>query len=248
MSLIEFLIFLLSLSPFVVMRFTKTYFHFTIFAIIAVTIHGLRLFGAHIFLFLVIVWLVSTFAELLSLKTKFNFFGAKYRYNLNHAYFSSHINLLGVYPIEISLTWVLLKYISFVMGLTIVNFLSLPNIALLFLVHSVLLSLDFIIDPVAVKVAKMCRWESGGNYFGIPLGNFIGWYAVGLIASQIIFAFPLRLNFNSQLLLLLPAILYMLVLQNVRYIVKLDRVKALIGLIPGIIWIFMAAVSLFKLT
>src|SRR3989344_6716098 len=113
MDLISILISLLSLVPFAVLRLTKKYFYFSLFALIAVTFHGLYLFGPQILFLLIVIYVVSTIAELISLKTPLNVFGVKYQYNLNHSYFSSKINLLGVYPIEISFTWVILKYISF---------------------------------------------------------------------------------------------------------------------------------------
>src|SRR3989344_973007 len=107
MDLTTIIITLFSLVPFAVMRTTKNYFYFSLIAVFAVVIHGVYLFNFQILWFFLIIYVVSTIAELVSLKTPFNIFGMKYRYNLNHLYFSSGINLLGVYPIEVSFTWII---------------------------------------------------------------------------------------------------------------------------------------------
>lgn len=46
---------------------------------------------------------------------------------------------------------------------------------------------DMIMDPVAVDPAvKGWVWIGGGEYFGIPISNFIGWFLVTFIAMLII--------------------------------------------------------------
>ncbi len=50
----------------------------------------------------------------------------------------------------------------------------------------VALNLDMILDPVAVapQVGGWV-WSGGGPYFGIPIGNFIGWFMVSAVAILI---------------------------------------------------------------
>jgi putative membrane protein len=43
--------------------------------------------------------------------------------------------------------------------------------------------LDGVIDPVASTALGFWRWPGGGSYYGVPLTNFAGWLAVGLIIS-----------------------------------------------------------------
>jgi uncharacterized membrane protein len=243
MDILTIVIILVSFSPFIVLQVTKKYLNFAILSVFAVAIHGYYLFGFKIFLLLIITYIVSTFAELLSLKTSISFFGGKYKYNLKHSYFSSHLNLLGVYPIEISLTWVILKYISFCIALLIITAFSLNKLYLVFLTPLILVSLDFIIDPVAVKLAKMWNWEKSSKYFGIPYGNFLGWYIVGLISSLLFSLSDFTAKIKVNILFLLPIILYFVIFKNVTFIYKLDKTKSLIGAFPAVLWILLGLSS-----
>ena len=48
-------------------------------------------------------------------------------------------------------------------------------------------AIDIIMDPVIVNSPdwKIISWEwtNGGSYFGVPLGNFVGWFIVAMIVS-----------------------------------------------------------------
>ena len=51
--------------------------------------------------------------------------------------------------------------------------------------------LDVIIDPVALQgdkwfLGKIYEYPSGGIYFGVPLSNFAGWFAVGVVLMRIL--------------------------------------------------------------
>lgn len=57
-------------------------------------------------------------------------------------------------------------------------------------VHPVLSALwmtamDLVIDPLAANELSYWHWRDGGPYFGVPLINFIGWFAVSLIVFYI---------------------------------------------------------------
>ncbi len=39
-------------------------------------------------------------------------------------------------------------------------------------------------DPVAVKFGSW-KWIGGGSYFGVPIGNFIGWFIVTIMVVGI---------------------------------------------------------------
>jgi putative membrane protein len=49
-----------------------------------------------------------------------------------------------------------------------------------------MLAWDLSIDPVMGHLYPYWVWESPGAYYGIPLSNFIGWYAVGLLAMALL--------------------------------------------------------------
>ena len=40
---------------------------------------------------------------------------------------------------------------------------------------------DLLIDPVATRVLGYWRWTQGGIFFGVPLVNFLGWFAVSAV-------------------------------------------------------------------
>jgi uncharacterized membrane protein len=39
-----------------------------------------------------------------------------------------------------------------------------------------MVSWDLTIDPMMSTITGTWVWHNGGNYFGVPLSNFIGWY------------------------------------------------------------------------
>jgi uncharacterized membrane protein len=41
-------------------------------------------------------------------------------------------------------------------------------------------AMDFVIDPLGV-LFKAWTWEGSGAYFGVPVGNFTGWFGVGFV-------------------------------------------------------------------
>ena len=44
-----------------------------------------------------------------------------------------------------------------------------------------LTALDLVIDPLAAGRLGYWHWLEGGRYYGVPLHNFLGWFAVGLV-------------------------------------------------------------------
>lgn len=42
-------------------------------------------------------------------------------------------------------------------------------------------AIDLVIDPLAAHQLGYWRWAGSGRYYGIPLQNFIGWFAVSLL-------------------------------------------------------------------
>lgn len=182
MDLISAFLAVTLLAPFLVLYRFKKFIYFELAALAVIGLHAVSLFGPYLLLLLFITFIISTIAELVSLKSPINVFGVGYRYNLTDPFFASKINILGVYPLEISFAWVILKYISFCLGTLIVSAFSLPKGIEILLVPLVLVSLDFIIDPIAVNKMKLWSWDKGSWYFGIPLRNFLGWFTVGLSA------------------------------------------------------------------
>ena len=43
-----------------------------------------------------------------------------------------------------------------------------------------MVAIDIIIDPVSAGPIGFWEWKAGGSFYGIPLSNFLGWFAVSL--------------------------------------------------------------------
>ena len=247
-DLFSLFLFFYSFLPFLIYSFTKKFIWFEIFALIAVLLHGIYLFGYEIIYLLLITYVISTIAELVSLKTPLYCFGVKYRYNLKHKFFSSRINLLGVYPLEITFAWVLIKYAAFCLGILISSAFSLSKFLEILLIPLILVSVDFIIDPVAVNIDKLWKWEKGTKYFGIPWQNFLGWYLVGLASTLVFNYFGITKSVNFNYLFILPVVFYAGVIKNFPQLFKQNRQLAIIGSLPAFMWVVLSAISLIKLT
>ncbi len=238
------LIGMLSFLPIVVLRFSGKFISFVLFAIVVVILHGLYFFGPGILWLLAGMYVISTVAELVSLKTPIYCFGVKYWYNLKHPFFSSKIFLLGVYPLEITFAWVLLKYFSFMVGLLIVSAFSLSVIWEIMLIPFILVSLDFMFDPISVHSSKLWTWERGSAYFGIPWQNFLGWYIVGLLSTSVFILIGHRAPLQFHYLLVLPVLFYGSLLNNSVRLMKLDKRMGIIGSVPAILWTLLGVISL----
>ena len=230
-----------------VLWFKGKFIYFALSSIIAIGLHGYYLFGPHIFYLLLLTFIVSTVFELLSLKTSLRCFGVKYWYTLNHPIFSSKIRFLGVYPLEVSLAWVLLKYMSFNLAMLITQAFLLPQGVVIILTPLILVSLDFIIDPAYVNVKKMWQWEKGSGYFGIPWQNFLGWYLVGLLATVAYGLVEKGRPITFNLLYLLPIIFYASFIKEAIPLLKISKKLAILGSIPLLLWSLLSLISLWVL-
>lgn len=75
----------------------------------------------------------------------------------------------------------------------------------------VVLAIDLVMEPLQVAAGNW-RWLEGGRYFGIPAGNFLGWFLVAFI-SILIFAIlqehlPGQREDTDEQVLLIPVIGY----------------------------------------
>lgn len=73
------------------------------------------------------------------------------------------------------------------------------------------LAIDLFMDPLEVHLGAW-KWVSGGPYFGVPIGNFIGWFVVALVISGIFrcfeYFFPRKKKKYDASLLLTPVYCY----------------------------------------
>lgn len=164
--------------------------------------------------FISIACFIGFVMELWGLKSG-TFFGGYYVYKPNH------ITIFSV-PISVILYWAVFTY----SGYCIVNsFLLWLNkkkpvwkqnypwlIPLLVFIDGIIVvTIDLFMDPIQVKAGKW-TWIDGGPYFGVPLGNFIGWFLVVVLATGIFrsleYIFPHHHEKNDKSLYLIPVLCY----------------------------------------
>jgi uncharacterized membrane protein len=85
------------------------------------------------------------------------------------------------FPIGAMLSWFLLIYCSF----TITNFIFVNRTVWLAVFDALIMtSMDLVVDPVMTRMGAW-EWSGMGEYFGIPIGNYVGWFVVSLIVCVI---------------------------------------------------------------
>ncbi len=103
------------------------------------------------------------------------------------------------------------------------------SLLVLLLAPFLMMLLDVVIDPVALRgehwfLGQIYYYPGGGVYFGVPISNFLGWYAVGfaviLLMQQVDRLLPVprrtrgRLSFPGQAYLV-PALYFGILAMNV---------------------------------
>jgi len=144
-------------------------------------------------------------------------FGGAYSYNPS----SLGPIILGV-PILIPFFWSFFVYTAYLITFSTLAWLNINNpkksnknflllLPLIIVDSLIVVIIDLFMDPVMVGSGNW-TWASGGFYFGIPFGNFAGWFLVAFISLAIFriyeyFFPPLTPNY-SQSLLLIPVVGY----------------------------------------
>jgi len=85
-------------------------------------------------------------------------------------------------------------------------------LALLVLIDGLLVvAIDLFMDPIMVA-GNDWTWINGGAYFGVPIGNFIGWFIVAILSTGIFrtceYYFPPAETRAPKSILLIPAVGY----------------------------------------
>lgn len=196
-----------------------------------VVIHAVYFFGREGIALLLFIAVISTAAELMSLKTPFNVFGVTYRYNLSSEFFRSRKVLAGVYPVEITGAWVLFKYVSFFLTAVMLFPFGTPPILRTLVCALMLVSFDFLCDPYAVSKGTW-TWAKGGRFFGIPWQNFLGWFLVGLATSlPFMYLEPRTVHEPGMILAALSVCVLTILVTSIR-LFALDIKKAILAMAP----------------
>ncbi|MHA1145367.1 MAG: carotenoid biosynthesis protein [Candidatus Helarchaeota archaeon] len=104
-----------------------------------------------------------------------------------------------IVPIIVPFTWFIYFYCCFLMAHIMVGSISTEaideqsisvlNVAKVFMIAIIggasMMYWDFLNDPVMVARGNW-SWPFGGEYFGIPLGNYFGWFSVPFLVFVII--------------------------------------------------------------
>lgn len=95
----------------------------------------------------------------------------RYVYNV-----SDFLLTLGDVPLVIGFGWAAIIYSGFVLA----DSLGLPVRVRPFFLGLFALHIDLAIDAIAIRV-PFWSWTPPGIWFGVPLGNFLGWYLVATL-------------------------------------------------------------------
>jgi putative membrane protein len=87
-------------------------------------------------------------------------------------------------PFMDSLSFTFLAYAAFCLARVATRRRQVPPAAVAVLAGALMMLLDVVIDPLAVRgdrwfLGRIFYYPEGGVYFGVPLSNFLGWWIVG---------------------------------------------------------------------
>jgi len=165
-------------------------------------------------IFILIGMAVGTTMEYFGLKYGV-VFGGEYVYNMSFP-------TIFTVPLPVVLFWPVFIYTSYSLVNSFLVWLkkSKPNylkgnwLMIIFLVicDSLLVTaIDLFMDPLQV-VDGNWSWIGGGAYYGIPIGNFIGWFVVAFITSGLFrsfeYFFPRNSDDVSKVIYLIPVLGY----------------------------------------
>jgi uncharacterized membrane protein len=166
--------------------------------------------------FIILGALVGFIAEAISLHDG-TLFGASYTY-------PHSLSLAGV-PVAVVVYWAIFIYTGYWV-VTAYNYWlgkTKPNkragsffaLGRLILADGLAVTaIDLLMDPVQSK-AGAWHWTDGGPYFGVPVGNFVGWFCVTIIVTSIFRTYEYFSSNESQdfseSIILIPILGYLLI-------------------------------------
>lgn len=145
-------------------------------------------------------------------------FGGEYIYS------AEGIKIFTV-PLNVTLYWGVFIYMGYSISNSFLYWLGKDKPAkhkhngfllpLLILIDSlIVVIIDLFMDPLQVKAGSW-DWSGGGLYFGIPIGNFIGWILVVIITTGLFRIYeyfsPKEINQDSKNIILIPVLCYGLI-------------------------------------
>ena len=145
------------------------------------------------FVFAAITLVVSNIFENMSILTGFPFGHYYYTDGLGPKLFLVPILIGPAYLGTGYLSWTLARVI---LGATEQRLPSYSIFSVPVLASFIMVSWDLSFDPIASTINHNWIWEQGGNYFGVPFSNFMGWFLTVFVFFQL-FALYLRGRQNA---------------------------------------------------
>lgn len=169
----------------------------------------------------------AIFFLLLAATTGFisEYFGLKYGQFFGTFYTYSPQTTFLTVPVQVILYWAAFIYTGYGITNSFLIWLHLekPHLKLgngLLLIMTIMLdglfvlAIDLFMDPLEVRQGAW-TWINGGPYFGVPIGNFIGWFVVAILASGLFrsfeYFFPLKETKYHKSIFVIPVLCYGLV-------------------------------------
>src|SRR5712692_9420566 len=166
----------------------------TLLTFVFVFVHGsLHYRFRDVLVFAAITLVVSNIFENLSILTGFPFGHYYYTDGLGPKLFLVPILIGPAYLGTGYLAWTLARLLQ---GAT-ENRLPGPQVwAVPVLASFLMVAWDLSFDPIASTIGHSWIWQQGGNYFGVPFSNFMGWFLTVFVFFQL-FALYLRGRQNA---------------------------------------------------
>lgn len=167
------------------------------------------------FIFIVLAGLVGWAAEAISLHSG-TLFGGEYIYPAQPSLFGVPFTIITYWAVFIYMGyWLVSSFLAW-LGKTKPNYkqASLMHIGLLVLGDGLAVTaIDLFMDPLSAR-AESWTWLEGGPYFGVPTGNFIGWFMVTVLVTGLFRLFeyykPQKDPQVNKSIFLLPVLGYLL--------------------------------------
>ena len=141
-----------------------------------------------VLVFAAITLVVSNISENMSILTGFPFGHYYYTDGLGPKLFLVPILIGSAYLGTGYLSWMLARVI---LGATEQRLAGYSIFTVPVLASFIMVSWDLSFDPIASTINHQWIWEQGGNYFGVPFSNFMGWFLTVFVFFQF-FALYLR--------------------------------------------------------
>src|SRR5260221_2086888 len=155
----------------------------TLLPFVFVFVHGsLHYRFRDVLVFAAITLVVSNIFENLSILTGFPF---------GHYYYTDGLGpKLFLVPILIGPAYIGTGYLSWMLARVILGGTEqrLPGYSIFtvpVLASFLMVSWDLSFDPIASTINHNWIWEQGGNYFGVPFSNFMGWFLTVFVFFQL---------------------------------------------------------------